>query len=59
MRSTGSSRHDSYVRAFAEAFPADRASLPRNIAKALAAYERTLVSPPTRFDQWIAGDAAR
>ena len=34
-----------------------RRSRPRNIAKALAAYERTLVSPPTRFDQWVAGDA--
>ena len=52
------SRHDSYVRAFAEAFPQDRQISPDNIAKALAAYERTLVSPPTRFDQWIAGDAA-
>ena len=23
----------------------------------MAAYERTLVSPPTRFDRWVAGDA--
>ncbi len=28
-----------------------------NIAKALAAFERTLISPPTRFDQWVAGKA--
>jgi cytochrome c peroxidase len=29
----------------------------RTIAGALAAYERTLVSPPTRFDEWVAGKA--
>ena len=52
------SRHDSYVRAFAEAFPRDPQITPANIARALAAYERTLVSPPTRFDTWVAGDAA-
>ena len=52
------SRHDSYVQAFAQAFPQDRQISPGNIAKALAAYERTLVSPPTRFDRWVAGDAA-
>jgi cytochrome c peroxidase len=28
------------------------------VAKALAAYVRSLVSPATRFDAWIAGDAA-
>jgi cytochrome c peroxidase len=27
------------------------------VVKALAAYVRSLVSPPTRFDAWIAGDA--
>ena len=27
-----------------------------NILKALAAYERTLVSPVTRFDRWVEGD---
>jgi cytochrome c peroxidase len=52
------SRHDSYVRAFAQVFPQDPQIIPANIAKALAAYERTLVSPPTRFDTWVAGDAA-
>ena len=46
------------MRAFAEAFPQDPQISPGNIAKALAAYERTLVSPPTRFDRWVAGDAA-
>jgi cytochrome c peroxidase len=52
------SRHDSYVRAFATAFPADPEIKAGNLALALAAYERTLVSPPTRFDAWIAGDVA-
>jgi cytochrome c peroxidase len=52
------SRHDSYVQAFAQAFPQDRQISPGNIAKALSAYERTLVSPPTRFDRWVAGETA-
>jgi cytochrome c peroxidase len=52
------SRHDSYERAFAAAFPSDPEINPRNLALALAAYERTLVSPPTRFDALIAGDAS-
>ena len=52
------SRHESYVRAFAQAFPQSPQITPDTIAKALAAYERTLVSPPTRFDKWVAGDAA-
>jgi cytochrome c peroxidase len=47
----------SYVRAFAEAFPHSPEVTPDTIAKALAAYERTLVSPPTRFDAWVAGKA--
>lgn len=41
---------------FAAAFPQDPTITPRAIAKALAAYERTLVSPPTRFDRWVKGD---
>jgi len=52
------SRHDSYERAFAQAFPQDPQITPANIARALAAYERTLVSPPTRFDKWVAGEDA-
>jgi cytochrome c peroxidase len=51
------SRHESYERQFAQAFPEDPRISARNIARALAAYERTLISPPTRFDQWVAGDA--
>jgi cytochrome c peroxidase len=51
-------RHVSYEQAFAQAFP-DRPEISADgIAKALAAYERTLISPPTRFDRWIAGDAS-
>lgn len=38
------------------AFPGETQLTPELIAQALAAYERTLVSPPTRFDAWIAGD---
>jgi cytochrome c peroxidase len=48
---------ESYARAFAEAFPHSPKVSPYNIAKALAAYERTLVSPPTRFDRWLDGTA--
>lgn len=44
--------------AFAVAFPDQPAVSASNLAKALAAYERTLVSPPTRFDRWVAGDEA-
>ena len=47
----------SYRTAFATAFPQSPAISPRTIAAALAAYERTLVSPPTRFDAWVAGKA--
>ena len=52
------SRHESYVRAFAQAFPRQDPQIsPRTISQAVAAYERTLVSPPTRFDRWVAGEA--
>jgi hypothetical protein len=34
-------------------FPASPGITSETIAKALAAFERSLVSPPTRFDQWI------
>jgi cytochrome c peroxidase len=46
-----------YIGAFAEAFPQSPLVSPDNIARALAAYERTLISPPTRFDAWVAGKA--
>lgn len=45
-----------YVRAFAEAFPNDARVTSGNILKAIAAFQRTIVSPPTRFDRWIAGE---
>ena len=47
-----------YARAFAKAFPDEPRVSEENLKKAIATYERTLVSPPTRFDRWIAGDAA-
>lgn len=50
-------RHESYRRAFAAAFPQDPRISERNLTRALAAYERTLISPPTRFDAWVAGKA--
>jgi cytochrome c peroxidase len=44
------------ARAFAAAFPETPQVNALNLAKALATYERTFVSPTTRFDRWIAGD---
>jgi cytochrome c peroxidase len=44
------------VRAFEEAFPDAPRVDGTNLAKAIATYERTFVSPDTRFDRWIAGD---
>ncbi|EIM25972.1 cytochrome c peroxidase [Microvirga lotononidis] len=41
---------------FAAAFPDDPAVTQANLAKALAAFQRTLVSPETRFDRWVKGD---
>lgn len=58
---TGAERvasEESYRAAFAQAFPdAGGAITAELMARALAAYERTLISPPTRFDRWIEGDA--
>ena len=45
------------VRAFTQAFPESPQVNGANLAKAIATYERTFVSPETRFDRWIAGDA--
>ena len=44
------------VRAFTEAFPEAPRVDGSNLAKAIATYERTFVSPDTRFDRWITGD---
>ena len=46
------------ARAFAKAFPKDPRVSEDNLKKAIATYERTFVSPQTRFDRWIEGDAA-
>ncbi|MBI3515715.1 MAG: c-type cytochrome [Proteobacteria bacterium] len=47
----------SYRDAFAGAFPGEGVTL-GTIAKALATYERTIVSGTAPFDRWIAGDEA-
>jgi cytochrome c peroxidase len=47
-----------YQRAFARAFPRDPRVSEDNLRKAIATYMRTLVSPVTRFDRWVEGDAA-
>jgi cytochrome c peroxidase len=44
-----------YQPLFAAAFPR-QAMTPDRIARAIATYERTLVSPPSPFDAWIEGD---
>jgi cytochrome c peroxidase len=49
---------DALVRQFAEAFPEAPLVSQTTVVKALAAYVRSLVSPPTRFDAWIDGDEA-
>jgi cytochrome c peroxidase len=43
---------------FAAAFPATADVTEGEILDALVAYERSLVSPETRFDRWVEGDAA-
>ncbi len=42
-----------YRAAFAAAFPAYPEITGDNLTNAIAAFVRTLVSPPTRFDRWI------
>lgn len=46
---------DGYVQMFAKAFPGEPIS-EDTIAKAIAAFERTVVSKDSRFDRWLAGD---
>jgi len=43
-------------KSFAEAFPQAPRVDAVNVAKAIATYERTFVSPATRFDRWVAGE---
>jgi cytochrome c peroxidase len=51
-------RDKSYIRAFAKAFPKQPRVSEDNLKKAIATYERTLVSPRTRFDRWVEGDTS-
>ena len=51
--------NDPEVRAlFAAAYPGREPVREETLLKALAAYERTLISPKTRFDRWVEGDKA-
>ena len=45
-----------YAPAFAKAFPKEPRVSDENLKKAIATFVRTLVSPQTRFDRWVAGD---
>jgi cytochrome c peroxidase len=49
-------RDPTYVAQFNQAFQRTDALSNDTILAALAAYERTLVSPETRFDRWLGGD---
>jgi cytochrome c peroxidase len=46
-----------YRKAFQIAYPGEAIS-PQTIAKAIAAYERTIVSHTAPFDRWVAGEEA-
>ena len=45
-----------YLELFAAAFDRPDPVSEENIAKALATYQRTLITPPTKFDRFLAGD---
>jgi cytochrome c peroxidase len=45
-----------YVEAFKKAFPKDQEPTIKNTAKAIAAYERTLITPNSPFDKYIKGN---
>jgi cytochrome c peroxidase len=47
---------DEYRRMFAAAYDGDSVITPVKIAKAIATYERTIVSGTAPFDRWISGD---
>lgn len=52
------SRIPEYRRLFAVAFPQEQSPVSKqNLARALAAYERTLIATNTRFDQYMRGDS--
>nr|VFK03198.1 MAG: cytochrome c peroxidase [Candidatus Kentron sp. H] len=46
-----------YVAAFQQAFGVDRIDMDQ-ITQAIAEFEKTLVTPNARFDQWLGGDKA-
>lgn len=45
-----------YVKAFKKAFPKDKSPTIGNLAKAIAAYERTLITPNSAFDKYMKGN---
>ena len=45
-----------YVDAFKKVFPKDKKVTIDNIAKAIASYERTLITPNSKFDQYMKGN---
>ena len=45
-----------YTKAFASAFGSDDAVTADNAVKAIAAYERTLITPNSPFDRYVSGD---
>lgn len=48
---------DGYVEAFAEAFPGEEQPVTfDNMARAIEAFEATLITPNSRFDQFLLGD---
>ena len=53
---TGAAAVADYPRRFAEAFPGEAAPLGwANVIKAIAAFQRSLVSAGSRYDQWLEG----
>jgi len=51
-------KNDVYVKMFKKVFPKEGITVD-TLAKALATFERTIVSGESRFDKWIAGDASK
>lgn len=47
-----------YIEPFAAAFPAQPSVTIDNIAKAIAAYERTLITPDSPYDRFVKGDSS-
>lgn len=45
-----------YVDAFRKVFPKDKKITIDNVAKAIASYERTLITPNSKFDKYMKGD---